>query len=187
MLFRDTLAVYCENHTEHINTFCGQNTEIITLKHNNTGIWRNIRAFLNPVFCSFFNNTSYDWALMREIDLITTHIFINILIFYSFLWIYLLTCFFPVFSFYVYFLCLGFLFDLYSIICFSTVSSVISSKFFFWFYLSCVRLFLTDCIFTSLLISSFSMWWRISYIHSFHSFINDSTALCWAVASSSVS
>jgi hypothetical protein len=28
MLFGETIAVYCENHTEHINTLCGQNTEI---------------------------------------------------------------------------------------------------------------------------------------------------------------
>jgi hypothetical protein len=27
MLFRETVAVYCENHTEHINTLCGQNAE----------------------------------------------------------------------------------------------------------------------------------------------------------------
>jgi hypothetical protein len=27
MLFRETVAVYCENHTEHINTFSGQNAE----------------------------------------------------------------------------------------------------------------------------------------------------------------
>jgi hypothetical protein len=25
MLFRETVAVYCENHTEHINKLCGQN------------------------------------------------------------------------------------------------------------------------------------------------------------------
>jgi hypothetical protein len=25
MLFRETVAVYCENHTEHINTLYGQN------------------------------------------------------------------------------------------------------------------------------------------------------------------
>jgi hypothetical protein len=24
MLFREIIAVYCENHTEHINTLCGQ-------------------------------------------------------------------------------------------------------------------------------------------------------------------
>jgi hypothetical protein len=27
MLFREIIAVYCENHTEHINTLCGQNAE----------------------------------------------------------------------------------------------------------------------------------------------------------------
>jgi hypothetical protein len=27
MLFREIIAVYCENHKEHINTLCGQNAE----------------------------------------------------------------------------------------------------------------------------------------------------------------
>jgi hypothetical protein len=27
MLFRETIAVYCENHMEHINTLCEQNAE----------------------------------------------------------------------------------------------------------------------------------------------------------------
>jgi hypothetical protein len=27
MLFREIIAVYCENRTEHINTLCGQNVE----------------------------------------------------------------------------------------------------------------------------------------------------------------
>jgi hypothetical protein len=27
MLFMKTVAVYCENHTKHINTLCGQNAE----------------------------------------------------------------------------------------------------------------------------------------------------------------
>jgi hypothetical protein len=27
MLFREELAVYCENHMEHSNTLCGQNVE----------------------------------------------------------------------------------------------------------------------------------------------------------------
>jgi hypothetical protein len=27
MLFGETVAVYCENHTEHTNTLCGQNAE----------------------------------------------------------------------------------------------------------------------------------------------------------------
>jgi hypothetical protein len=29
MLFRETVAVYCENHAEHINTFCGQNAVLL--------------------------------------------------------------------------------------------------------------------------------------------------------------
>jgi hypothetical protein len=32
MLFRELIAVYCENHTEHINTLCGQNAEFCNLK-----------------------------------------------------------------------------------------------------------------------------------------------------------
>jgi hypothetical protein len=31
MLFREIIAAYCENHTEHINTLCGQNAEIIII------------------------------------------------------------------------------------------------------------------------------------------------------------
>jgi hypothetical protein len=27
MLFRETVAVYCENHMEHTDTLCGQNAE----------------------------------------------------------------------------------------------------------------------------------------------------------------
>jgi hypothetical protein len=29
MLFRKTVAVYCENHTEHTDTLCGQNAVYI--------------------------------------------------------------------------------------------------------------------------------------------------------------
>jgi hypothetical protein len=32
MLFRETVTVYCENHTEHINTLCGQNAEFVNVK-----------------------------------------------------------------------------------------------------------------------------------------------------------
>jgi hypothetical protein len=31
MLFRETVAVYCENHTEHTNTLCGQNAEFYSV------------------------------------------------------------------------------------------------------------------------------------------------------------
>jgi hypothetical protein len=29
MLFWETVAVYCENHTEHISTLCGQNADFL--------------------------------------------------------------------------------------------------------------------------------------------------------------
>jgi hypothetical protein len=32
MLFGETVAVYCENHTEHTNTLCGQNAEFFNVK-----------------------------------------------------------------------------------------------------------------------------------------------------------
>jgi hypothetical protein len=32
MLFGETVAVYCENHTEHTDTLCGQNAELLMLK-----------------------------------------------------------------------------------------------------------------------------------------------------------
>jgi hypothetical protein len=29
MLFKETIAVYCENHTKHTDTMCGQNAEFV--------------------------------------------------------------------------------------------------------------------------------------------------------------
>jgi hypothetical protein len=36
MLFREPIAVYYENHTEHINTLCGQNLEFLFVKESGT-------------------------------------------------------------------------------------------------------------------------------------------------------
>jgi hypothetical protein len=36
MLFGETVAVYCENHTEHTNTLCGQNEEFWDVKASGT-------------------------------------------------------------------------------------------------------------------------------------------------------
>jgi hypothetical protein len=33
MLFREIIAVYCENHKEHMNALYGQNSEFQTVKH----------------------------------------------------------------------------------------------------------------------------------------------------------
>jgi hypothetical protein len=36
MLFRETVAVYCENRTKHINTLCGQDVEFYYVKEGGT-------------------------------------------------------------------------------------------------------------------------------------------------------
>jgi hypothetical protein len=36
MLFRETVAVYCENHMEHTDTLCGQNAEFECVKAGGT-------------------------------------------------------------------------------------------------------------------------------------------------------
>jgi hypothetical protein len=36
MLFRETVAVYCENHTEHTNTIFGENPELWYVKAGGT-------------------------------------------------------------------------------------------------------------------------------------------------------
>jgi hypothetical protein len=36
MLFEETVAVYCENHTEHTVTLCGQNAEFQCVKADGT-------------------------------------------------------------------------------------------------------------------------------------------------------
>jgi hypothetical protein len=36
MLFREIIAVYCEKHTEHTDTLCGQNAEILNVNVGGT-------------------------------------------------------------------------------------------------------------------------------------------------------
>jgi hypothetical protein len=36
MLFGETVAVYCENHTDHTDTLCGQNSEFWYIKAGGT-------------------------------------------------------------------------------------------------------------------------------------------------------
>jgi hypothetical protein len=40
MLFRETVAVYCENRTEHTDTLCGQNAEFYYVKAGGTYTYR---------------------------------------------------------------------------------------------------------------------------------------------------
>jgi hypothetical protein len=42
MLFGETVAVYCDNHTEHTHTLCGQNAELWYVKAG--GTYSNHRA-----------------------------------------------------------------------------------------------------------------------------------------------
>jgi hypothetical protein len=61
MLFGETVAVYCENHTEHTDTLCGQNAEFWYVNPVRTSqetlhlrykaqpvnaVWRNSRCLL---------------------------------------------------------------------------------------------------------------------------------------------
>jgi hypothetical protein len=40
MVFRETVAVYCENYAEQINAQCGQNAEVLYVKGGGTYIYR---------------------------------------------------------------------------------------------------------------------------------------------------
>jgi hypothetical protein len=53
MLFRETIAVYCENHTEHTNTLCGQNAEF--------SIWWSRRYIYLPL--CFIWLIPYQWSV----------------------------------------------------------------------------------------------------------------------------
>jgi hypothetical protein len=36
MLYREIIALYTEIHTKHLNTLCGQNVELLNVKHFGT-------------------------------------------------------------------------------------------------------------------------------------------------------
>jgi hypothetical protein len=46
MLFRETVAVYCENHTKQANTLCRQNAEIFYVKPDVHNIQRALKVKL---------------------------------------------------------------------------------------------------------------------------------------------
>jgi hypothetical protein len=50
MLFRETVAVYCENRTEHTNAFCGQNAEFWYVKRGGTYDYVNHWTFKGRFF-----------------------------------------------------------------------------------------------------------------------------------------
>jgi hypothetical protein len=55
-LFKEIIAVHCENRTKHANTFCGQNAELLIVKARGTySHYRDYIALLNPKLktCNF--------------------------------------------------------------------------------------------------------------------------------------
>jgi hypothetical protein len=64
MLFGETVAVYCENHTEHTNTVCGQDAEFYYVKAG--GTYSNHWALKG---CTYSNH----WALKGYIKKIKVY------------------------------------------------------------------------------------------------------------------
>jgi hypothetical protein len=61
MLFREIIAVCCENHTEHINTLCGQNAEFIDVKAGGTYSYHwTLKGWTPFVFALQIRVESYD-------------------------------------------------------------------------------------------------------------------------------
>jgi hypothetical protein len=46
MLFRETVAVYCENHTEQTNTLCEQNSEFCNIYKSSSYLTENTLSLL---------------------------------------------------------------------------------------------------------------------------------------------
>jgi hypothetical protein len=64
MLFGETVAVYCENRTEHTNTLCGQNAEFLCVKAR--GTYSNHWTLKGQHFSyhkSFVRNVNWRWTL----------------------------------------------------------------------------------------------------------------------------
>jgi hypothetical protein len=55
MLYRKIIAVYSEIHTQHINTLCGQNVELLNVKPSGmySNHWDLIIYSLTPLTCAF--------------------------------------------------------------------------------------------------------------------------------------
>jgi hypothetical protein len=68
MLFRETVAVYCENHTEHTNTLCGQNAEFCNIYKSSsylTGNTLRLRYRAQPVNAVYCANHTKDISTVR--------------------------------------------------------------------------------------------------------------------------
>jgi hypothetical protein len=63
MLFSETVAVYCENRTEHINILCGQKAEFYYVKLGVTYSNHYSLKELNISLDMSFDNM-YDWKVI---------------------------------------------------------------------------------------------------------------------------
>jgi translation initiation factor IF-1 len=67
MLFRETVAVYCENHTEHTNTLCGQKTQSVPhRKHCLRYKAQQVNAVMETVAVYCENHTEHTNTLCAE-------------------------------------------------------------------------------------------------------------------------
>jgi hypothetical protein len=68
MLFREIVAVYCENHTEHTNTLCGQKTQSVPhRKHYVSATKPNrLMLFRETVAVYFENHTEHTDTLCGQ-------------------------------------------------------------------------------------------------------------------------
>jgi hypothetical protein len=68
MLFGETVAVYCENYTEHTDTLCGQNAEFWYVKAG--GTYTNHWALEGLIMLSVAENVyeyeSNDWTIVNN-------------------------------------------------------------------------------------------------------------------------
>jgi hypothetical protein len=69
MLFRETVAVYCENHTEHTDTPCRQNAEFYYVKAGGTNSNHWVLKWLNWC-CYILQCKSLKFLLLLYISLI---------------------------------------------------------------------------------------------------------------------
>ena len=63
MLYREIIAVCSQIHTKHINTLCGQNAEMLSVKPD--GTYSDHRALNGP--CAFLKNAKWQRAGMHHL------------------------------------------------------------------------------------------------------------------------
>jgi hypothetical protein len=75
MLFRETVAVYCENHTEHTNTLCGQNAEFWYVKATGTSSnHRAVKGLVSFILVRQSIRYVYSMLLRNYLDLLISYL-----------------------------------------------------------------------------------------------------------------